>query len=113
MKTKLIIVTTLILIVTFSNCEKYEDFNPDLAVDHTILNLPASGGSTKIIIYSNTTWTASFSDNPDWITITNPTGKGTQYLVVESQPKNTQSRSATLVISIQTSKSVSIQLNQN
>jgi len=112
MKTKLIITITLILFIAFSSCEKSVDFNPDLAVDHNILTLPVSGGSTKIIVYSSTTWTAKFIDNPDWITITNPSGKGTQYLVVQSQPKNNQNRSAILVITIPSSKSVNIQLNQ-
>lgn len=66
----------VILAGVFTACEDDSDMNLSLAVNSNGLKLPASGGSTHIMVYSTDEWQASFANPVDWASINKVNEKG-------------------------------------
>lgn len=72
---RLIIILTAVLLAS-SGCQKEVTYNHTLGLGSERNVLNASAGSTPVIVWSNTTWTARFDTPVSWAGIDRVSGKG-------------------------------------
>lgn len=68
--------TLVMLSAIFVSCEDDSDMDLSLAVNSNGLKLPATGGSTHIMVYSTGEWKAEFLQPVDWASINKVEEKG-------------------------------------
>ena len=58
------------------SCQKEAEFNKPLGLLAETTNLSAEAGSTPILVYSNTDWKVSLTEDVDWAGIDRLSGSG-------------------------------------
>jgi all-beta uncharacterized protein len=97
---KRLILCYSVIVSLLAGCKKDDaTFNTDLAVDSRFIILNAPADTTKMVIYSDHSWTMENRDNASWITLKKSSGEGTEYAIV-AVPANTSNypRAATLLL---------------
>lgn len=60
----------------FSSCEKKAGFNRPIGLFSREVYLPSDAGVTPIVVYSNSSWTAKFTEPVDWAVLDRLNGNG-------------------------------------
>jgi hypothetical protein len=77
------IIAFAFFILLLASCKKDDDtFKTDLAVDSRFIILNGPADTTKMVIYSDRSWTMESIDDTPWLTVQNASGNGTAYAVV-------------------------------
>ncbi len=79
-----IILSSALITLLFIGCSKKDDFtfNTDLALDSRFIILNAPADTTKIVVYSDHSWTMENRDNASWIIVQKGSGNGMAYAIV-------------------------------
>ena len=78
-----------LLLLALTSCLKEETrSNLDLAVNDKALNLPATEGKTRILVWSTHSWTVSVIEGSKWLSVTDGSGKndGQFFLAFDANP---------------------------
>src|SRR5574344_671053 len=81
-----------------TSCEKDSDLELPLAVNSNNLALEAKGGSTHVMIYSTTDWTARFDAPVEWASLNVLSGTGNSDVVFAYSENLEASRRVKLII---------------
>lgn len=65
-----------VLLISASSCQEKAEFENPLGLLTETTLLSAEAGSTPIIVYSNTHWTVSLTEEVDWAGIDRLSGEG-------------------------------------
>ncbi|OQP40105.1 hypothetical protein A4H97_17860 [Niastella yeongjuensis] len=81
--TRIIIIAFAFLITLVASCSKKDDtFKTYLALDSRFIILNGPADTTKMIIYSDKSWTVESIDDTPWLTVQTGSGSGVAYAVV-------------------------------
>lgn len=78
-------VQALVLMLVALACRKTEQykFSTDLAIDSRTVRVAADAASTRLIVYSDGSWTAKTLQDAPWATLKNSSGKGKGEILVD------------------------------
>ncbi|WP_346237702.1 BACON domain-containing protein [Niabella insulamsoli] len=77
------IICVAFLALWLISCKKEDTvFNTDLALDSRFIILNAPADTTKIVVYSDHSWTVEHPENASWLTLQQNAGSGTAYAIV-------------------------------
>ena len=92
---KIILFITVLLVAV--GCEKKAEYNQTLGLLSKYNVLPASGGSTQVAVFSNTSWTVEMDREVSWASIDRFNGYKSGYLVFDYEVKYGRARRVILV----------------
>lgn len=91
-----------------------DPFNPDgVAINNAIIRVADSAATTKVVVFSNGSWTASLLDKPEWLTLSQESGNGRGEFYVSFISNKDQMRRATKIIVKGGGKTDTIHFQQN
>lgn len=74
--TKILPLAGLVAMCMLGACRNEDITEMDLAVNDKTLNLKAASGSTHVLVWCNSSWTAEFTEDVDWAVIEDGSGTG-------------------------------------
>lgn len=91
----------LALLLSLASCEKKPvEYAHTIGLGSEKNALSASGGSTPVVVWSNTTWTARFDHPVDWAGLDRLSGEGIGQVIFSFEVNNTgESRSVSIIFS--------------
>lgn len=92
------IALALSVCAVLTGCEKTYEFSHGVGMISSYNVLGIDAGSTPVLIFSNTTWTAAFDQNVDWAYIDRTEGEGDGELKFHYQQNYGRSRAVTIVV---------------
>ena len=91
----------LALLLSLASCEKKPvEYAHTIGLGSEKNALSASGGSTPVIVWSNTSWTARFDNPVDWASLDRLKGEGIGQVIFSYETNNTgEDRSVSIIFS--------------
>jgi endoglucanase len=104
----------LVLVVSFLSCEKKDTTVPKVSLSTPEVLFTVSGGTSEVIITTNTSWSIKSYDKPDWLQISQATGGSgiTTLKITAPENKAFADRAATLLITTADGAPVQVAVNQ-
>ena len=93
--------------------EKESPTRMSLAVNDTTMNITAKAGAEHVLVYSKSHWTATLTENADWLTIDKADGNGNgEFIVKFNENEGLMRRAEILIKASGVDKTIQFTVNQ-